>query len=143
MFLDHIKASFIAQGNDIAQRINAEAERAYLAACQDWGRNGGNGGVPKPDFAVEPVFDFEGVFRLDIVPTERPVSNVPASTFLPKYGTDTSAVGGEVGGPIQNQPGRFYSASHAAPWVGKLARVGSRTFVFTAATPFNRFWEEV
>lgn len=143
MFIERIKATFIAQGHSIAQQFNAEAEREYLAACQDWARNGGQGGEPKPGFAVEPAFDFDGVFRFELATTTRPVSSIDPKTFLPKYGTDTDAVGGEVGGPIPNLPGRFYAAASAQPWLGKTTRVGDRRFVFTATTPFNRFWEEL
>lgn len=143
MFIQEIKASMIAQGNTIAQQFNAEAERTYLQACQDWARNGGQGGEPKPGLAVEPVFNFDGVFEFKLAATTRPVSNIDPKTFLPKFGTDEDAVGGEVGGPIPGKPGRFYVASGATPWIGKLARVGDRAFVCAADTPFTRFWEEV
>jgi hypothetical protein len=143
MFLEQVKASFIANGIQIANQINQENEGEYLRQIQNWVKGGGKDGEPKPDVAVEAQFNFDGNFELKIVPTDRPVSLVNPKDFLPKYGTDESAVGGEVGGPIPGQPKRFYAAANASPWLGKMVRIGDRRFIFTATTPFNRFWEEV
>jgi hypothetical protein len=143
MFLEQVKASFVANGMQIANHINQENEGEYLRQIQNWVQGGARDGEPKPNFAVEAQFSFEGNFELKIVPTDRPVSLVNPKDFLPKYGTDDNAVGGEVGGSIPGQPRRFYAAANANPWIGKLAQVGGRRFVFTATTPFNRFWEEL
>lgn len=143
MFFEQIKASFIAQNNQFAAQVNQESERRFIQSAQDWARNGGKDGEPKPDNVVEAQFNFDEGLSAKLVATDRPVSTIDPKTFLPTYGTDTDAVGGEVGGPIPGKSKRFYVKSNATPWIGKLARVGGRTFVCNADTPFTRFWEEV
>ncbi len=143
MFLNEVKQSFMAQGAAIAAKINLQAEHDYLQACRNWAANGGKDGEPKPDLAVEAEFDFEGNWQMRIVPTVRFVSSIDPKSFLQTYGTDKDAIGGPVGGEIPGQPGRFYAASHATPYLGQVYRAKGKTYVFTAISPFNRAWEEI
>jgi hypothetical protein len=69
------------------------------------------------------------------------VSTLDPKTLLPTHGTDENAIGGPVGGPIPGQPGRFYAASDATPYLGQVFRSKGKTYVFSAITPFNRAWE--
>lgn len=143
MFLNEVKQSFMAQGAAIAAKINLQAEHDYLQACRNWAANGGKDGEPKAAAAVEAQFAFNPTWEMRIVQTDRLVSNVPAESFRSTYETDKDAIGGPVGGPIPGQPGRFYAASNATPWLGQVYRVKGKTYVFSAITPFNRAWEEI
>lgn len=138
-----IKESFIEQGMSIAAKLNQGAAERFIAACRNWAANGAKDGEPKPDLAVEAEFDFEGNWQMRIVPTNRPVSTVDPKSFVAMYGTDKDAIGGPVGGPIPGQPGRYYAASNATPWIGQVYRSKGKTYVFSAITPFNRAWEEI
>lgn len=143
MFFEEVKQTFIAQGHAIAAKINQDAVERFLGACRNWAANGAKDGEPKPDLAVEAEFDFEGNWQMRIVPTDRPVSSIDPKSFLQAFGTDKDAIGGPVGGPIPGQPGRYYAASNATPWLGQVHRAKGKTYVFTAITPFNRAWEEI
>lgn len=143
MFLNEVKQSFMAQGAAIAAKINLQAEHDYLQACRNWAANGAKDGEPKPDLAVEAQFSFEPEWFMRIVATDRPVSSIDPKSFLQAYGTDKDAIGGPVGGPIPGQPGRFYAASNATPWLGQVYRAKGKTYVYAAITPFNRAWEEI
>lgn len=143
MFLSEVKQTFIAQGMAIAAKLNQDAAARFVAACRNWAANGGKDGEPKPDLAVEAEFDFEGNWQMRIVPTDRPVSSIDPKSFLQAFGTDKDAIGGPVGGPIPGQPGRYYAASNATPWLGQVYRAKGKTYVYSAITPFNRAWEEI
>jgi hypothetical protein len=142
MFLDQVRSNFIAQGQQMAAQLNNESEREYLQALANWARNP-VGKEPQSPMAVEAVFDFEDGFGMKIKATERPVSKVEAKSFLPKYQTDTDAVGGKVGGPIPGKPGRFYLSASADAFVGELAQVDGRKFIYSGTSPFDKFWVEV
>lgn len=143
MFDNEVKQAFIAQGHAIAAQVNKAAADAYEGACRNWAANGGSGAAPVATLAVEPVFDFDGHWGLQLRPTTRPVSSLTPQSFLPAFGTDAGAIGGPVGGPIPNQPGRFYAASNHTPYVGQIHRQGGTTYEYKAITPFNRAWEVV
>jgi hypothetical protein len=142
-FLEQVKADFIANGVRMAQQMNQTAEQRFLDAARDWARNGGTSGEPRPDEAVQAVFSFDDFFTMKIAGTGRPVSSIDPKSFLPSYGTDEASIGGPVGGPIPNQPGRFYTTSTSSPWLGQQIKLGERRFVFTATSPFNKYWEEI
>ena len=143
MFFEEVKASFMAQGVAIADKMNQDAAARFLGACRNWAANGGRDGEPKPDVAVEAQFSFEPQWSLMLVPTDHPVSTIDPKTFLLTHGTDQDAIGGPVGGPIPDQPGRYYAASDATPYLGQVYRSKGKTFVFSAISPFNRAWEEI
>lgn len=143
MFSDEVRASFIAQGQQIAAHINQTAAEQYLGACRNWAANHGQGAAPKPALAVEAVFDFSGNWSMRLQPTAYAVSDVEPSSFLPKAPTDVNAIGFPVGGPIPNQPGRFYDFSTAGSSVGQKATVNGTKYEFQGITPFNRAWVEV
>jgi hypothetical protein len=143
MFFEEVKQSFIAQGHAIAAKLNQDAVERFLGACRNWAANGGRDGEPKPDLAMEAEFSFEGNWTMRIVATDRFVSTIDPKSFLQTFGTDRDAIGGPVGGPIPNQPGRYYAASDATPYLGQVHRNKDKTYVFTAITPFNRAWEEI
>ena len=133
----------MAQGVAIADKMNQDAAARFLGACRNWAANGGRDGEPKPDVAVEAQFSFEPQWSLMLVPTDHPVSTIDPKTFLLTHGTDQDAIGGPVGGPIPDQPGRYYAASDATPYLGQVYRSKGKTFVFSAISPFNRAWEEI
>lgn len=143
MFFEEVKQTFIAQGMAIAAKLNQDAVERFLGACRNWAANGGKDGEPKPDLAMEAEFSFEGNWEMRIVATDRFVSTIDPKSFLQTFGTDRDAIGGPVGGPIPNQPGRFYAASDSTPYLGQVYRAKGKTYVFSAITPFNRAWEEV
>lgn len=143
MFFEEVKQTFIAQGMAIAAKLNQDAVERFLGACRNWAANGGKDGEPKPDLAMEAEFSFEGNWEMRIVATDRFVSTIDPKSFLQTFGTDRDAIGGPVGGPIPNQPGRYYAASDATPYLGQVHRNKDKTYVFTAITPFNRAWEEI
>ena len=143
MFFEEVKQSFIAQGMAIAAKLNQDAVERFLGACKNWAANGGRDGEPKPDLAVEAQFSFDPEWSMRIAPTDRPVSSIDPKSFLQAYGTDKDAIGGPVGGPIPDQPGRYYQASDATPYLGQVFRSKGKTYVFTAISPFNRAWEEI
>jgi hypothetical protein len=143
MFFEEVKQTFIAQGMAIAAKLNQDAVERFLGACRNWAANGGRDGEPKPDLAMEAEFSFEGNWTMRIVATDRFVSTIDPKSFLQTFGTDRDAIGGPVGGPIPNQPGRYYAASDATPYLGQVHRNKDKTYVFTAITPFNRAWEEI
>ena len=143
MFFEEVKASFMAQGVAIADKMNQDAAARFLGACRNWAANGGRDGEPKPDVAVEAQFSFDPQWSLMLVPTDHPVSTIDPKTFLLTHGTDQHAIGGPVGGPIPDQPGRYYAASNATPYLGQVFRSNGKTYVFSAISPFNRAWEEI
>lgn len=143
MFDHEVRTSFIAQGHAIAAQINHAAAEGYEGACRNWAANGGTGEAPAAPFAVEPVFNFDGLWTLQLASRDRRVSSRTPQSFLPAFGTDAGAIGGPVGGPIPNQPGRFYAASNHTPYVGQIYRQGGTTYEYKAITPFNRAWEVV
>ena len=143
MFLEQAKASFIAQGTQMAAQMNGEAEREFIQAAQNWARNGGHSPEPVAAMSVVAEFSFDDNFELRINATSIPVSNFDPKVLMPKFGTDTDAVGGLVGGTIPAKPGKFYAVSSSSPALGQIERVGDRTFQFVATTPFNRFWVEI
>lgn len=143
MFFEEVKQSFITQGHAIAAKINQDAVERFLGACRNWAANGAKDGEPKPDLTVEADFDFEGNWTMRIVPTDRFVSTIDPKSFVATYATDKDAIGGPVGGPIPNQPGRYYAASDATPYLGQVHRAKGKTYVFSAITPLNRAWEEI
>lgn len=143
MFFEEVKQSFIAQGHAIAAQMNQVAVERFLGACRNWAANGGRDGEPKPDLAMEAEFSFEGNWQMRIVATDRFVSTIDPKSFLQTFGTDKDAIGGPVGGPIVDQPGRYYAASDATPYLGQVFRGKGKTYVFTAISPFNRAWEEI
>jgi hypothetical protein len=143
MFFEEVKQTFIAQGMAIAAKLNQDAVERFLGACRNWAANGGRDGEPKPDLAMEAEFSFEGNWTMRIVAADRFVSTIDPKSFLQTFGTDRDAIGGPVGGPIPNQPGRYYAASDATPYLGQVHRNKDKTYVFTAITPFNRAWEEI
>jgi len=142
-FLEQVKADFIANGVRMAQQMNQTAEQRFLDAARDWARNGGNTGEPRPDEAVQAVFSFDDFFSMKIAGTGRPVSTIDPKSFLPVYGTDEYAVGGPVGGPIPNKPGKFYALSTSTPWLGQQAKIGERRFVYTGTSFVDKYWEEI
>ena len=141
MFLDEVRATFLAQGHAVAKQVNTLHEKQFLEAAKNWALNGGGPDEPKPAEAVEAQFDFEGLWSMTLKPAGRPVSTVDPKSLLPVHGTDENAVGGPVGGPIPGQPGRFYAASNAAPWLGQTVTIDGKRYRYTAITPFNRAWE--
>jgi hypothetical protein len=141
MFLDEVKASFIAQGHAMANHFNTENEKQFLEAAKNWALNGGGENQPRPAEAIEAQFDFEGLWKMTLEPAGRPVSTLDPKTLLLAHGTDENAIGGPVGGPIPDQPGRYYAASDATPYLGQVFRSKGKTYVFSAITPFNRAWE--
>ena len=143
MFFEEVKASFMAQGVAIADKMNQDAAARFLGACRNWAANGGRDGEPKPDVAVEAQFSFEPQWSFMLVPTDRPVSTIDPKTFLLTHGTDQDAIGGPVGGPIPDQPGRYYAASNATPYLGQVYRSKGKAYVFSAISPYNRAWEEI
>lgn len=141
MFLEEVRASFIAQGHAMANHFNAENEKQFLEAAKNWAINGGGENPPKPAEAVEAQFDFEGLWSMTLKPAGHLVSTLDPKTLLPSHGTDENAIGGPVGGPIPGQPGRFYAASNATPWLGQTVTIDGKRYLYTAITPFNRAWE--
>lgn len=143
MFFEEVKAAFIAQGHQMAAHINQTAAEQYLGACRNWAANHGQGPEPKPALAVEAVFDFSGLWVVSMKQTGYAVSDVSASSFLPKAPSDVNAIGYPVGGPIRGQPGRFYDFSTAGSSVGQKATVNGKNYEYQGITPFNRAWVEV
>lgn len=141
MVLDEVKASFIACGHAMANHLNTENEKQFLEAAKNWALNGGGENQPRPAEAIEAQFDFDGLWKMTLEPAGRPVSTLDPKTLLPTHGTDENAIGGPVGGPIPGQPGRFYAASNATPWLGQIVIIDGKRYLYTAITPFNRAWE--
>lgn len=148
MFLEEVKQSFIAQAKAIAEKRNDIAAEEYLGACRNWAarrQQGVDAAGPEPQAgpSVEAVVDFDGNWSIEFRPTGKPVSDIPPSNFLPTYKTDENAIGFPVGGPIPDQPGRYYDFSTAASSVGRKAIINGKKYVYSAITPFNRAWVEV
>lgn len=138
-----MRASFAAQGREMADQWNRLAAADYLRSCQDWAIRG-IGPAPVAPFATEAVIEFEPGFFLRLRPTDRLVSDVKPESFLPVYGTDTDAIGGPIGGPIPGAPGKFYAISSANPQAGDTYLApGDRKFVYKRPTPFGGFWEAI
>jgi len=145
MFFEEVKTAFIAQGHAMAAHLNQTAAEQYLGACRNWAAHHGQGPKPKPALALETVFDFSEQLRwtMELKRTDKPVSDVLPSSFLPKAPTDINAIGYPVGGPIPNQPGRWYDFSTAGSSVGQTATVNGTKYEYQGITPFNRAWVEV
>lgn len=142
-FLEQVKADFIANGVRMAQQMNQTAEQRFLDAAREWARNGGNSGEPRPDEAVQAVFSFDDFFSMKISGTGRPVSTIDPKSFLSAHKTDENAVGGPVGGPIPNKPGKYYAHSTASPWLGQEVKIGQRLFRFASTNFMDKYWEEI
>lgn len=140
MFDAEIRATFAAQGRRMAEQLNTVAREQYLGACRNWAANGGKSEKPKPAAAVVSEVQFEPIFTLQMLPTSHPVTTIEPEAFLPKYPTDTDAVGGPVGGPIPGAPGRFYATSGANPNAGDVHVAGDDRYVYQRPTPFGGFW---
>lgn len=148
MFLEEVKQSFIAQAKAMAEKRNEIAVEEYLGACRNWAARtqqgvGAAGPEPQAGPAIEAVVNFDGNWSIEFRPTGYPVSGIPPSNFLPKHKTDENAIGFPVGGPIPDQPGRYYDFSTAASWVGRKATINGKKYEFQGITAFNRAWVEV
>lgn len=139
MFEAEVRATFAAQARAMADQFNQIKVDGYLGACRNWAIRA-NGPPPVVPFNVRAEVEFEPAFVLRIVPTETPVSDIKPESFLPKYATDTDAVGGPVGGPIPGAVGKFYAASGANPQAGDDYKAGDATYVYKRPTPFGGFW---
>jgi len=143
-FIEAVKATFVAQGQEMAAKINSNAEKEYLQAIQNWvAYRVQKPGLTAPTapFAVEASFSFDGYFSLTIKPTTRPVSNIEASSFLSRHGTDVNPVGGPVGGPIPGTVNKFYCSSTDDTPTGTLfTAANGALYVKVSTTPFTRFW---
>lgn len=140
MFDEEIKASFSAQGRQIAAQINTLAADTYIQACRNWALNGAKEPPPIVPFAVLPLIEFEPVFSLRLIQGEEAVSAIAPESFLPKFQTDTDAIGGPVGGPIPGAPGKFYATATANPQPGDDYRALGSVYIYKRPTPFGGFW---
>jgi hypothetical protein len=143
--LDSIKADFVANGNAMAARLNASAVEDYNRAAANWAGNyaqtGAPGHRPVVPNAVIATFDFTGSWFMQIRETATPLPVMDIDSLAPAFATDVNAIGGPVGGPITDQPGRYYQASGDSSPIGSVYRdKNGRSYVKQADSPFNRFW---
>jgi hypothetical protein len=139
MFDEEIKATFAAQGRAMAAQINTLAAQNYIQACQNWALLA-QGPPPVAPFSVSAKVSFVPSFALHLLPTTDPVSDIKPESFLPKFATDTDAIGGPVGGPIPGAPGKFYAAAGTLPQPGDDYRTGGAVYVYKRPTPFGGYW---
>jgi hypothetical protein len=139
MFDAEIKATFAAQARLMAAQINTLASQNYIQACQNWALLA-LGPPPVAPLAVASEVAFEPEFSLKLNATPDPVSDIKPESFLPKYTTDTDAVGGPVGGPIPGAPGKFYAVATTNPQPGDDYRTGGSVYVYKKPTPFGGYW---
>ncbi|CAB4166758.1 hypothetical protein UFOVP836_55 [uncultured Caudovirales phage] len=139
MFDEEIKATFAAQARAMAAQINTLAAQNYIQACQNWALQGA-GLPPLAAFSVAAQVSFVPEFSLKLSPTQEPVSEIKPESFLPKFATDTDAVGGPVGGPIPGAPGKFYAVATSSPQPGDDYRAAGSVYIYKKPTPFAGFW---
>jgi len=142
MFEAEVRATFAAQARAMADQFNQIKLDDYLGACRNWAIRA-NGPPPVVPLGFVAEVEFEPVFVLRIVGTETPVSDIKPESFLPKFATDTDAVGGPVGGPIPGALGKFYAAAGTNPQAGEDYRTGGFTYVYKRPTPFGGFWAKL
>ena len=139
MYDEEVKATFAAQARAMAAQINSLAAQNYIQACQNWAIRASEP-PPLAPFAVRAEVSFVPEFALKLVATTEPVSDIKPESFLPKFATDSDAVGGPVGGPIPGAPGKFYASSGTNPQPGDDYRAGGAVYVYKRPTPFGGFW---
>lgn len=76
------------------------------------------------------------------------VSKLTLADIIPKYGTDIDMVGNGIGGPIPNEPNKFYMASDDKRFVGAPPVVitsgkWSGTYVKVQENPFKTYYLKV
>jgi len=144
MFEEQIKASFAAWCVEHVRVVNKGLADNYIGACQNWAIRE-TGPAPVAPMAFDAIIDLEGQMSFQMVQTDKPVSSVKPQDFIPRYGTDTNAVGGPVGGPIPNLPGKFYLASGVpSPNVGDVYPAVNPTHKYTRPPmSFIGYWEAI
>lgn len=142
MFEDVVRETAIAQVYAMKAQLNKTVEDKYLTAARNWALNP-DSPYPAVPFITDVQLTGDNPVTFTLVPTDIPISTIKPEDFLPKYKTDDNAVGGPVGGPIPDQPGRFYLAANASAYIGQIARVGGSVYVCQANGPFSRFWQKI
>jgi hypothetical protein len=145
--IDRIKQLWIEQNHRIAAQINSLSLGNFLQAARNWATQVGTQGkatMPKPvaPSAVEAAMEFEPNWSCSFPETGVPVSTVDPSSLLPTFPTDTNAIGGPIGGPIPDQPGKFYMASTDDRKLWYYSK-GGRNFARVQVTPFQMYWYEL
>lgn len=147
MFTDQIIASAKAQVASFVNQLNTELRNNYLQAAMNWAdtkTQGEAGPPPVAPLGVDVIISVDGdTVNFKLIEAAKPVSNIKPESFLPTQGTDTNAVGGPVGGPIANEPGRFYINSGANVYAGQVYSQGGSVYVVQQPTPFQKFWFKV
>ena len=123
---------------------NQRLENKFLNDAKVWAESASRGDKSPPpvapmalDYQVVQTPVGPGVVRKD---STTPVSAVKPESFLPTYRTDTGAISGTIGGPIEGSPGKFYATASSNPQAGQVERVGTDTYVYQRPTPFGGFW---
>ena len=147
MFTDQIIEAAKAQVAVFVNQLNTELRNNYLQAAMNWAdtkKQGEAGPPPIAPLGVDVLISVDGdTVNFKLLPATKPVSNIKPESFLPTHATDTSAVGGPVGGPIANEPGRFYINSGANVYAGQVYTQGTSVYVVQQPTPFQKFWFKV
>lgn len=131
MFENEVKISFQANAKSMEDKANGDILAQYIRDCQGWA--GGNGlAKPVAPNAIKIKVEFEPKFSLEVIDLGKPISNIKPESFLPTFVTDQQAIGGRIGGPILNQPGRFYLASNAKAMHGDEETINGVKYVFAA-----------
>ena len=155
MFEELIKQQADRVAAEMEAAVNAAAVVNYFARCEDWVRNEGTrrafrlppDPIPLPPFKVRVERADDAPNGIKVTVTSDLLTTKTVADFMPKYGTDTDAVGGPVGGPkldaAGRETGRFHQHSDDRTTIGTVyvqitgPRAGSYV---KAGNMFDVFW---
>lgn len=146
MFEQFIREKAIAMATALTTKLNEDIKNEYLQAASNWAETKQKGEAGPPPVApngLQFVFN-DATNGFELVDNGSKVSNIKPEDFLPTFQTNTNTVGGPVGGPIPDNPGRFYIAADAGPvYAGQIYNSPSGVFVLQQPTPFQKFWFKI
>lgn len=147
MFTDQVIAAAKAQVAAFVNQLNTSLRNDYLQAAMNWAdtkTQGEAGPPPVAPLGVDVIISVDGdVVNFKLIEAAKPVSNIKPESFLPTHATDTTAVGGPVGGAIANEPNKFYINSGANVYAGQVYTQNGSVYVVQQPTPFQKYWLKV
>lgn len=130
MWEEEIYAALVASAKVMENTRNRLLADVFIQAAKNWALRAD--GPPPVAPRKQSITADRTTMDLIVTTLAEPVSTLDPQSLVATYGTDTGAVGGRVGGPIPDLPGRFYLTSSAKATHGDTEQVGARTFKFVA-----------
>lgn len=123
-------AALVASAKVLENTRNRLLADVFIQAAKNWAIRAD--GPPPVAPRKQSITADRATMDLIVTTLAEPVSTLDPQSLVATYGTDTGAVGGRVGGPIPDLPGRFYLASSAGAAHGDIEGVNGRIFRFVS-----------